>query len=175
MDCVLYLKFCHVTGLIQTLLGAWLGLGTQPYYKAHNELVEIRSLTLGQWGCPLDNCPKLVVGQPSNRWRNKKSFFCKAKKCFIWHVSLILLTFWCWMLYVIFSTNKLKNGEVMGLTPKWRYWWPTQAVHLLSLFTKLVWICCCYIAWRNASYKRMKTSQSMKNPCMFGCLELFRI
>ena len=48
-------------------IGAWPGLGTQPCYKAPCdvwvEIVKLQWLTLGWWGCPLVNAPKLAVGQ----------------------------------------------------------------------------------------------------------------
>ena len=50
-------------------------LGTQLCYEAPGDLwvkiVEAQWLMLIEWGCPLDNGPKLVVGQPS---RSKKSW-----------------------------------------------------------------------------------------------------
>ena len=55
---------------VQTTPDARLGLGTQPRNKARSDLrvkyVRMQQLTLDERGCPLDNRPKLVVGQRSN-------------------------------------------------------------------------------------------------------------
>ena len=53
---------------VQTPLGVWLGLGTQPIFEAPGDLqletVKTQWLTLVKWGCPLDNSPKMAVGHP---------------------------------------------------------------------------------------------------------------
>ena len=56
---------------VQTPLGARPGLGTQLRYEAPGDLrVEYvkrrQRLTAGERGCPLDNGPKLAVGQPNS-------------------------------------------------------------------------------------------------------------
>ena len=54
--------------LVQTLIDAWPGLGTQPCIVAHGDLrVETwihLVLTLGEWHCPLYNGPKKMVRGP---------------------------------------------------------------------------------------------------------------
>ena len=51
---------------VRTPLGARSGLGTQPRYEAPGDLrveyVKRKWLTSGEWGCLLDNGPKLAVG-----------------------------------------------------------------------------------------------------------------
>ena len=51
---------------VQSLLGAWLGIGIQPCYKAPGDLrvkiAETQWLTLGEWGFPPYNGPKIAVG-----------------------------------------------------------------------------------------------------------------
>ena len=52
---------------VQTPLGAQPDLETQPHHKAPIDLwvkiVQTQWLTLGEWGCPLNNGPKLAAGQ----------------------------------------------------------------------------------------------------------------
>ena len=50
-------------------------------------------LTSGEWGCSLDNGPKLVVGQPNDSFKTKKIFF-----------FFFLLTFW--NLFTKMAVNK---------------------------------------------------------------------
>ena len=56
--------------LVQTPPCAWPGLATQPHYEAPGDFwvknVKMQRLTWGEWGCPLDNGPKLAVGQPNS-------------------------------------------------------------------------------------------------------------
>ena len=51
---------------VQSLLGAWLGIGIQPCYKAPGDLrvkiAETQWLTLDEWGFPPYNGPKIAVG-----------------------------------------------------------------------------------------------------------------
>ena len=51
-------------------LGALLGLESQPCYEAPGDLwvenVKPQWLTSSEWGCPLDNGPKLAMGQPNS-------------------------------------------------------------------------------------------------------------
>ena len=53
---------------VQTLLGARLGLVTQPRYKVDLWVKNVKTqwLTSGEWGCSLTNGPKLAVRQPNN-------------------------------------------------------------------------------------------------------------
>ena len=59
----------------RTLLGTRPGLGTQPRYEAPGDLrveyVKRKWLTSGEWGCLLDNGPKLAVGKPNSSQKNK--------------------------------------------------------------------------------------------------------
>ena len=53
--------------MIQTILGAWPDLGTQPCCKALRfNYVTCKRLTLGEWGCLFDNGPKMAVGHPNS-------------------------------------------------------------------------------------------------------------
>ena len=51
-------------------------LGTQPRYEAPSDLwveyVQTQWLTLGQWGCPLKNDPRLAVAQPNSSLKKRK-------------------------------------------------------------------------------------------------------
>ena len=55
---------------VQTQLGAQPSLGTQPCYKAPDDLrvkyVKCKWLTSSEWGCLLNNGPRLAVGQPNS-------------------------------------------------------------------------------------------------------------
>ena len=59
---------------VQTPRGAQLGLGIQPRSEASGdlwvEIVEAQWLKSGEWGCPLNNEPKIAVGQPNSSWKN---------------------------------------------------------------------------------------------------------
>ena len=56
--------------LVQTPLGICPGLVTQPHYEASCDLwikiVKTQWLISNEWGCPLDNGPKLAVGWPNS-------------------------------------------------------------------------------------------------------------
>ena len=69
---------CSVTPLSAESEGTWfkatwLGLGTQPHYKAPSDLwvkhVRMQWLTSDEWDCPLDNRPKLAMGQPNSSYK----------------------------------------------------------------------------------------------------------
>ena len=60
------------------------GLGTQPCYKDPSDLqvkiVKTQWSTSSDWGCPINNGPKLAVGQPnSSKKKYKKGYLEWAK------------------------------------------------------------------------------------------------
>ena len=62
--------FVRENGLVVTPLGARLGLGTQTPYEVPGdfwvEIAKTQWLTSAEWGYPLDNGPKMAVGQPNS-------------------------------------------------------------------------------------------------------------
>ena len=66
------LRHCNQNWKVPSSIPArhWLGLETQLCYEAPDDLqvnyVKMQWLTLGKWGCPLDNDPELAVGQPNS-------------------------------------------------------------------------------------------------------------
>ena len=65
-----YLLSSRAIDITDSPLGAQSGLGTQPRYEAPGDLlvenVKMQWLTSDEWGCLLENGPKLVVGQPNS-------------------------------------------------------------------------------------------------------------
>ena len=107
----------------------WRVLGSNPTRKPRYEapgdiqveIAKMQGLTSGWWGCPLENGPKLTVGQPNSNLKKYSRFYYvrNCKKKFIFRRSTMFMTkkkpvFTC------FHKNKLSSDKSF-IASSWKY------------------------------------------------------